>query len=145
MKTSALLIAAVILMLLLPASIVAIDQFRLTDQTDYFTLASGANATTKTLTQDLYNDETRNVSSITSNVTTDAPAASSYTAATNALYITGLDSTKSHYLTVVYSIDRLDDYFGASTGAKVIPVLMVLGIMATVGGAVYNSFSRHNE
>ena len=145
MKAATNIIAAVIIILMLPAMLLGIDDFRLQDQADPFVVASGATSANVTLSQDLYSDDTINVSSITSNTTGDAPIANSYTSATNVLNITGLDSGSSHYLTVTYSVDRLGDYFGAGAGAKVIPVLLILGILCIVGGAGYQAFSRIRE
>lgn len=142
MKSATNLIAAGIIILLMPAMLLAIDQFRLSDQVDPFTVASGSISANVTLSQDLYNDETRNVE-ISSNVTTDAPIANTYTTSTNVLNITGLNSSASHYLTVTYKIDRLGDYFGAGAGAKAIPVLLILGAMCIVGGAGYQAFHRN--
>lgn len=143
MKAASNLIAAGILILLLPAMLLGIDQFRLTDQVDPFTADTGGAETTAnvTLSQDLYNDETRNAE-VTSNVTADAPIASSYVSATNVLTVTGLQADTAHYLTVTYKIDQLGDYYGAGAGAKVVPVLLILGILCIVGGAGYQAFRR---
>ena len=142
MKSATSLIAAGIILLMLPAIMLAIDQFRLTDQADPFLVPSGANSTAVTLSQELFNDDTSNVSSIASNITTDAPIASSYVSATQALTITGLQTGSDHYLTVTYSIDNLGDYFGAAAGSRVLPVLLILGILCIVGGAGYQAFRR---
>lgn len=143
MKTATLLVAAVIIILLLPASILAIDQFRLDEQTDPFnvTTAAGVTSANITLSQELYGDETRNAS-VSSNLTADAPVASDYTGSTQVLYITGLQASESHQLSVEYKIDRMGDYFGAGTGAKVLPILLILGILCIVGGAGYQAFGR---
>ena len=143
MKAASNLIAAGIIILLLPAMLLGIDQFRLVDQVDPFTVDTGGAVTTAnvTLSQDLYGNQTRNAS-VSSNVTADAPIASGYVSATNVLNITGLQDSAAHYLTVTYSIDRLGDYFGAGVAAKVIPVLLILGILCIVGGAGYQAFGR---
>ena len=143
MKAASNLIAAGIIILLLPAILLGLDQFRLADQVDPFAVDTGVGETSAivTLSQDLYGDETRNAS-ITSNVTADAPIASSYASATNSLNVTGLQASTSHYLTITYSIDRLGDYLGAGAGAKVVPVLLILGILCIVGGAGYQAFRR---
>jgi hypothetical protein len=144
MKAATLLIAAGIILFFLPGILLSLDTFRLEDQVDPFvvTTAAGVTSANITLSQDLYNDETRNAS-ITSNLTTDAAIAFSYTSATNVLLVTGLTADASHYLTVTYSIDALGDYYGAGVSARVIPVLMVLGIMCIVGGACYQAFGRN--
>ena len=143
MKAATNLIAAGIIILMLPAMILAIDQFRLDDQVDPFVETTGGAETTAdvTLSQDLYGDETRNAS-VSSNVTGDAPVASSYVSATNVLTITGLQVSTSHYLTITYKINRLGDYFGAAAGSRVVPVLLILGVMCIVGGAGYQAFGR---
>lgn len=143
MKAATSIIAAGIIILLLPAMILAIDQFRLVDQEDPFNETTGGAETsvTVTLSQDLFNDETSNAS-VSSNVTDDAPIASEYNSTTNVLTITGLEADTSHYLTVTYSIDRLGDYFGAAAGARVVPVLLILGVLCIVGGAGYQVFRR---
>lgn len=143
MKAASNLIAAGIIILLLPAMLLGIDQFRLVDQVDPFTATPGAGITAAnlTLSQELYNDETRNAS-VTANVTEAAPIASSYVSATKVLLVTGLVSEVPHYLTVTYKIDRLGDYYGAGAGAKVVPVLLILGILCIVGGAGYQAFKR---
>lgn len=141
MKESARLIAVVIIIMLLPAMLLSLDAFRLDDQVDPFVVSSGAASANVTLSQDLYGDETRNVS-ISSNVTTDAPIASTYTTATNVLFITGLDSTETHYLTVTYKIEGLSDYWAAGSGSRVIPTLLILGIIVVIAGVGVTSFRR---
>jgi len=143
MKTAALLVAALIIILLLPASILAIDQFRLDEQSDPFNVTTGSGVTSAnvTLSQELYGDETRNAS-VTSNLTGDAPIASSYTSSTQVLNVTGLVASESRQLTVEYKIDRMGDYYGAGAGSRVLPVLLILGVLCVVGAAGYNAFSR---
>ncbi len=144
MKTSSLLIAAVIIILMLPAVLLSIDDFRLVDQKDPFnvTTAAGVTSANITLSQDLYGGNTANAA-VSSNETDDAPIAASYTTATNVLNITGLVESNTRRLDVTYSIDRLGDYFGAATGSKVLPILMILGILCIVGGAGYAAWNRH--
>lgn len=143
MKTAALMIGAVIVILLLPAAIISIDDFRLADQEDEFIVSTGGAETSKdvTLSQELFGDETRNAS-VSSNVTADAPIASSYASATQALTVTGLAVSESHRLTVTYKIDALTDYWGAGTGARVWPIMLILGVIGIIAGAVYNATRR---
>jgi len=146
LKTAALLIAAAIILLFLPAVITSLDDFRLESQIDPFSVTT-ASATTSavTLSQDLYNDDTVNVDSVSSNYTLDNPIASSYASATNALTVSGLSANVTRTLTVTYEIDALTDYTGAGTATKVVPVLMILGVLCIVGGAGYNAFSRRGD
>lgn len=143
MKTAALLIAALIAILLMPAAITSIDSFRMMDQTDEYNVSTAENATstTVTLSQELFGDETRNVSA-SSNLTTDAPIASSYTSASQVLTVTGLDDDADRLLTVEYKIDGLSDYWGAGTGARVWPIMLILGVIGIVTAGVYNATRR---
>jgi len=143
MKTVALMIGAVILMLLMPAAITSIDDFRMTDQEDQFITTTGAADTDSdvTLSQTLFGDETRNAT-VSSNVTADAPIASSYVSATKVLTVIGLEASESHRLTVTYKIDALTDYYGAGTGARVWPLMLILGVLGIIAGAVYNATRR---
>lgn len=143
MKAASSLIAAGIIILLLYPMILAIDQFRLKDQIDPFNVTTAAAVTSAnvTLSQDLYNDATSGVS-IESDLDTDAPVASTYTAATNYLLVTGLTADDSRQLTITYDIDRLSDYYGAQAGARVLPILIILGVICIVAGASYQTFRR---
>lgn len=144
MKAAGLLIAAVIIVLSLPAMLTSLDDFRLDEQVDTYVVTTDNSTTTysATLSQDLYNDDEVNAS-VSSNYTSDAPIASSYTAASNALLITGLAISQTHYLTVTYNIEGLTDYYGAFTATRMIPLLFVLGIMAIVVGSAVNAWRRY--
>lgn len=142
MKAAILLIVVGLLVLLSPAMLTALDEFRLTDQEDSYVVAAGSSSTTVTLSQTLYGGRTANVQSISSNVTDDAPIASSYATATKVLTITGLDSSTGHYLTVTYSIDGLTDFFGGQTATRAFPMLFVMAILSITGGAVYLAWQK---
>ena len=143
MKSGALIICAVVVLLLLPATLGSINSFRMEEQIDYFNVTVGnTDNSTVTLSQDLMDDETQNIDTITSNTTTDAPFAYSYTASTNALFVTGLTANVTSRLTVDYNIDGLDDYTGAGIATKVWPMLLVLGSICLVVAAVYNATRR---
>lgn len=144
MKAAIQVIAALIIILMLGAVVTALDSFRLDEQVDPFTVTSGNTSAQLTLSQSLYNADTANVISITSNTTTDAALPSTYVSATKVLTITGLDSTASHYLYVTYYRDGLEEYFGAQTASRTVPVLLILGVISIVGGAVYLAWSKFN-
>lgn len=140
MKTAALMIGAILVILLMPATLLSIDDFRMADFQNEYNVATGAgeNTTSVTLSQELYGDETRNAI-VTSNVTADAPIASSYTSSSRALLVTGLAASESRRLTVDYQIDALEDYWGAGLGSRVWPLFLILGVLGIVAGAVYNA------
>jgi hypothetical protein len=144
MKPVLLLIGAVLIILLMPAMLLSINDFRMTDKAEdhIVALVSPAVASDITLSQDLFDDATYNVISITSNETSDAPIAATYTAATNVLNVTGLTTDKTRRLTVTYSIAALSSYWGADTGAKVWPMFLILGVLGIIAGAVYVATRR---
>lgn len=145
MRTAALLISAVLVILLMPAAIEAIDGFRLQEYTNDFNVTTGGGVTTATVTlsQPLYGDETRNAV-VSSNLTTDAPIASTYIAATKVLTVIGLQASQTHRLSVEFKIDRLGDYFGAGIGAKVWPLLLILGTLGIIAGAIYTATRKED-
>lgn len=139
------MIAAGIILLMMPAMMTALDNFRLTDQSDSYVVASGNASPVVTLSQKLYNNATANVKSISSNYSGDAPIASSYASTSRALTITGLNTSVGHYLTVTYSIDGMTDFFGGQTAARVIPILLLLGVVCIIGGASYGAWTKIRE
>src|SRR4030042_674822 len=84
-----------------------IKGMRIEEQSQGFAVVTGVGASTAnvTLSSDLYQDDTAEVTSITSNETGDAPVASTYTAATKVLLVSGLESSKNHSLTIDYNAD----------------------------------------
>jgi len=138
-------IGAALIVLLIPAIMISLDSFRLTDQEEPHNVTTGASVTSANLTlaQDLYNDDTVNAS-VTSNLTSDAPVPSTYTASTNVLLVTGLDDSATRQLTVTYSVDALTDYWGAALGSRTIPLFIILAALGIIGGSVYQAYSRNN-
>lgn len=143
MKTVALLIGAVLLVLLMPAAITSIDDFRQSDYENQFDVTTGVGETSASvnLSQELFGDETANAV-VTSNITSDAPIASSYVGSTQTLTITGLAASETRRLTVDFKIDALTDYFGAATGAQVWPLMLILGVLGVVAAAIYSAVRR---
>jgi len=138
MKTTAMIIGAVIIILLLGAVVTSLFDFRTDEQTDEFNVTTGGGVTTAdlVLSQDLYNDATVNAN-VSSNLTADAPIASTYTPGTNTLHVIGLQASDSRRLTIDYAIDGLTDYLGVGIAASTLPLFLVLGIIGIVAGAVY--------
>jgi len=145
MKPVTLLLGAVVIILMMAAVLTAVDNFRMTEYEESHVVTTGGAETSKTVTlsQELFSDETYNAV-VSSNVTADAPIPSSYASATQALTVTGLEASETRLLTITYQIDALEDYFGASLGARVWPLMLVLGVIGVIVGAVYNA-TRHGE
>ena len=131
--------------LLLGGVFTGIQEVRSTSHTEAFgsvTTAAGVTTANVTLVEDLFGDRTAEVTSVTSNVTTDVPLVSTYTAATNKLLISGLTASQTRTLTVVYKIGRLTDYFGVDTAIRTWPMFLVLGVIGIIAGAVYSASKR---
>ena len=131
-------IGAIMIILLMGAAMTGIRDFRSSEYTELHNVTTAANVTTDSviLTQDLFNDETSNVT-ISSNITADAPVSSGYTSATNTLAISGLVASQLRQLTVVYRYGQLGDYWAADLGARSWPIFLVLGVIGVIAGAVY--------
>ncbi len=144
MKSALLIIAACLVILLLPATLSAINEFRMAEHTELHVIATTNQTTgTATLTQDLFNDSVVNVS-FSSNNTADAPLATGYTAATKVLAIDGLQTSATRTLSITYKIDALTDYVGTGTAVKIWPIFLVLGVIGLVIGGVYNA-TKHGD
>ncbi len=144
MKPVLLAIGAAFIIMLAPTVLTGVNEFRTTDREDVYSVDTAAASTDVVLTQDLYSDATYNVTSVSSNVTEDAPLASSYEAATNTLTITGLSGDAVHRLTVDYKINALTEFPGAASGASTVPLFLILGVIGIIAGAVYSA-TRHGE
>ncbi len=145
MKSVLLLIGAGIIILLLPAILTGVNDFRMTDYEEPHVATTGGAVTTAdiTLSQSLFGDHTYNAS-ISSNITADAPIPSSYASATKILTVSGLQASQTRRLTITYKIDSLEDYYGAGIGARAWPIMLVLGVIGVIVGAVYNA-TRHGD
>jgi len=145
MKSLMLLIGACIIILLLAAVVTGINDFRSTEYTEahgLVTTAAGKTTANVTLTQDLFEDRTSEVVSVTSNITSDVPLVTTYTAATNYLHVSGLTADVSRTLTVVYKIGNLTDYYGVDLAARTVLTFMILGVIGLVAAAVYQATKR---
>jgi len=137
-----LIIGACIVILLLGAVMTGIQSFRSDEYTELHNVTTAsANSSSITLTQDLFDGETAYVT-LSSNVTGDAPRPSSYTAATNALLVVGLQPSTTRQLTVTYDYSRLSSYWGADLGARAWPLFLILGVIGVIAGAVYAAARR---
>ncbi len=131
-------LALVAVIILMPNVMTSLESFRTNSQTDSRNVATAAAVTNAsvTLSHSLWSDDTAEVSSIASDVTTDNPIASAYTTASKSLLITGLTAnTASHNLTIIYATAALGSYAGADTLAGIWPLLMwmvVIGLAVAI-------------
>lgn len=142
MKSALMIISACLVILLLPATLLAINQFRTVDWWEPYDIDTGANPYTDiTLTQELFKGKTYNVTVVSDNEL-DAPIPFSYNKTSRVLRVTGLKTNDSRRLELTYKIDNLQDYLGAGIGAAVWPIFLVLGVIGIIAGAVYNAMRR---
>ncbi len=145
MKAALLIISACLIILLLPATLVAINSFRAAEYTDTFNNTTGAEqiSANLTLSQELFNDDSINLT-ISSNRTADAPYPNSYASATRILNVTGLVASSTRTFIVEYKVGALGDYYGADIATKTWPLFLVIGVIGLIAGAVYNA-TKHGE
>ncbi len=93
-----------------------------------------ATSSTVVLILGLYEDDLGYVGTMTSNVTTDVPVASSYASATDTLTVTGLTAGCNRTLTIPYDYDATSEYTGFGSMAVLAPMIMILFI---IGAGVY--------
>lgn len=107
------------------------------------TVTTGAAETTAdvVLDEELWKSRTTSVTSITSDNVTDEPAADSYVEATQTLTVSGLAESDTRELTITYEYDALTDYTMMSMLVSWSPVLLLLGIMGLIAGALWTAVS----
>ncbi len=144
MKSAAMIIAAMVLLMFTPGTLASVNDFRSRDYTEPHIITTAAtDEADVTLSQALFSSATANVL-LTSNNTADAPIPHSYVAATKVLTVSGLAENDTRNLSVVYRIDALDDYFGVGIAILILPALLILGIIGLIAGAVYTATRRED-
>ena len=93
------------------------------------------------LDEELWKDRTTAVTSITSDNGSDTPVADSYVAATQTLTVSGLVESDTRELTITYEYDALTDYTMMGLLVSWAPVLLLIGIMGLIGGALWSAVS----
>lgn len=146
MKAVGMILGASLIIMLMPAILISIVNFRATDYTEEHIIALSAPATSTeiNLSQKLFGDNTFNVS-ITSNHTEDAPIPQSYTSLTRKLTVTGLDTDSVRRLTILYKIPALEEYWGADVAARSWPLFIIIGVIGIFVGAVVWASKRGGE
>lgn len=141
MKAVGTIIGACLVILLLGAVITGILDFRSAEYTEphNVTTAGGVTTANVTLVAELFNDELAYVT-IVSNDTDDAAVPSTYTSATKVLLISGLAESTTRQLTVTYRYGQLSQYWAADLGARSWPLLIILGVIGVIVGAVISAY-----
>jgi hypothetical protein len=136
-KTIGIILGVVIFAIMFPIVLDAMDDAQTSSQTDSFPgCVVAALATDVVLTLDLYEGRTTSVTAMTATGAGAVPVASTYTAGTNTLHITGLGADTPQDITVTYEYDRTTDFTGLSQFMRLTPLLLWLGVIfALIGGA----------
>jgi len=144
MKSATMIIGAIIIILLMGATLAAINSFRMAEYEEpHNVITASANTADIVLSQAVFNDATYNIV-VASNLTADAPVPSSYASATKTLTVSGLQEDATRRLTVTYKYDGLEDYYAAGLAARIWPILLGLGVIGLITGAVYNAM-KHGD
>ena len=146
MKSAIMIFMAVVIACFLPSALSGINDFRSTSQTGMYiaTTTTPDTSANVTLVASLFDADVVNVTAVTSTDTADAPLAAAYTTATKVLRIDGLETNASRTLTVTYKRAALGSFTGADLGVLILPLVMILGILGLIAGAVVTAM-RHGE
>lgn len=108
----------------------AVKDFRTDLVTDSFVVTTNTTAINGTaqLTKVLWEGQTTEAA-ITSNITSDTPALTEYTAGNRNLAFTGLAANTTRLITVEYRTFDLGAFPGADTAVKFIPMAILMGLI----------------
>lgn len=127
-----LLIGIVIMMVLIAINFLPdmTDSFHETVTGSYTTsgnVTTGVGVTTGevTLDQELYNDNTGWVTSITSSYAGDSARVSSYASGNQTLAVAGLAASQNRLLTITYDYDNTSDFVGLEPSARMGPTILL--------------------
>lgn len=143
MKSLIIIWAAFLMMLATPAVFSTIDNSITDDYSQSIagvSTGSGVYSANITLGQAVFNDNVASISAITSNVTTDAPTASSYNSVSRAVEVTGLSASQLRTLTVAFTIDSPILPDSLVTFLVILRWFWVFVIIGFAGGAIYAFF-----
>lgn len=134
------LILIVVGFILFGALLTAFDSMAYTEVSSSRTISTGVGETTGdiTLGNPLYASNLDNVVEISSTLTSDDPAPSSYDEGTDTLTVSGLTASEDRTLTVDYLTEREDDYVDLLR--PYLPFFILLIFLAAGGGLVWHSF-----
>lgn len=137
MRIFLVLIAVIIVAGMLGGLMNSVIAFRTDELTQVFneTTAAGVTTANVQLSTDLWKDNIA-YTSISSNNTSDSPAASSYNATNRQLNIAGLLANSSRTLTIDYDIEALGDYPGIDDAILHFPTVIVVGLVIFACAAI---------
>lgn len=135
MKFVGVIVGIVVICIMFPIALTAIHSAQTDSQSDTFAgCVVAAGATDVVLTVDLWGDRTGSVTAMTATGAGAVPVASTYTAATNTLHITGLGADTPQDVTVTYDVTGTADFTGLGDVMGLTPLLIWIAI---IGGLIF--------
>ena len=136
-----IIIAVMIAIMMMPMLLSSLDDVQ-TDtatETEYSTTGVGETTEDVAFADPLYEDDTANVSSITSDNGSDTPAANSYASTTDTLTVSGLAASGTRNLTIIYTSDALSEYTGLSDMVKMTGFIIFAALIIAAFAGIYHS------
>ena len=138
------IIAVMIGIMMMPMLLSSLDDVQSEAASRTYSSTTGVGETTDDVafTDPLYEDDTAYVSSITSDNGADTPAASSYTASTDTLTVSGLAASGTRVLVIAYEADSLANYTGMSDMVRMSGFIILAALIIAAFAALYNSAKK---
>lgn len=143
MKSLIIVFGAILLIIATPSVFTAIDEGITQEYSQSvagISTAVSIYSANATLGRSIYNDDTTSVTGISSNVSSDTPAAASYNSVSKALEVSGLSANITRTLTVVFMIDSTTLPAGGAAFFTLIRWFWIFAILGMIAGAIYAFF-----
>lgn len=140
-----LIVGLVITILMFPMALSAMHDIQTDPQTQTLVgVATAAGVTTAdiVLTKAVFNNNTGNVTALTTSLVTDVPVTGTWVEATKTLTVTGLTAASARDITITYNYDGLTDYTGLGTVVGISPILLWLTILGALGLGLYSNVKQ---
>ena len=108
------------------------------------TTGEGVTSTSETLGYASYYDDTTGMS-VTSDNGDDSPAILGYESENYVVTIGGLHAADTRILTVTYDREANQQFPGLSSFIRLLPFLLIIGLVITCLWGLYSSFRKRNE
>ena len=145
MKTAFTIIGAIIVLVLFGTMLAGIGEAQTDERTDPFgavVTGGGITVADVVLVVPLYEGNLGNVVSITSDLGTDVPIQTDYTALTQTLEVSGLTASDTRTLTVTYKYGALGNYVGVNSFFGFIPLLVGVAVVIIIVGSMVGAFKN---
>lgn len=132
------LLVIIVAFFFLPDLMISTHQALTDEDTITANITTGVDTTTGivNLTETLWDDNLGSVTSLTSTLGADTPAAQSYDSTNNRLTVSGLQANQTRVLTVIHEYDATEDYVGTKQTLQMGPTLIVLVLCLGIPAAI---------